>query len=299
MKIAILLSTYNGELYLREQLNSIAKQTLINDIEVFIRDDGSKDSTIKIINEFRKNLKIHLKQGENTGASKSFWDLLFDEAIQADYFAFCDQDDIWYPNKIEKQISYLEKDVNISTCNCRYINKTGEVLMDKRSFDPNTMQLPAIFACGFTQGCAMVFTKKFRDFMLSLSIKTIPMHDWVIQMYATALDWKIKWHDEPLFDYRIHENNVVAKNNKGFIKNITTTYRNWKFTAKSSLEDVAKEMLLNLNDIDEINEKYLEYLSTYKKNIQSKKELFFSPYINCLNKKIKRSYRIKLLLNLL
>ena len=106
-KVAVLISTYNGEKYLKEQLDSILNQTYQN-IEIVIRDDGSNDSTRDIIREYQqKYANIELKEGTNIGFIKSFFKLL--ELANADYYAYCDQDDIWLENKIELAVNALNQ----------------------------------------------------------------------------------------------------------------------------------------------------------------------------------------------
>ena len=98
-KVAVVLSTYNGEKYVKEQLDSILKQTYKN-VEIIVRDDGSKDSTVEIIKEYQeKHKNIKLVVGENLGFIKSFFELL--KIAEADYYSYADQDDIWVKNKIE------------------------------------------------------------------------------------------------------------------------------------------------------------------------------------------------------
>lgn len=110
MKIVVLLSTYNGEKYLKEQLDSIISQNIDHTVDILIRDDGSKDHTIDIIKDYMKrNANIKLIVGDNIGCTPSFFKLL-EIADQYDYYCICDQDDIWLEDKIETAISTLEKD---------------------------------------------------------------------------------------------------------------------------------------------------------------------------------------------
>ena len=106
-KVAVLISTYNGKKYLKEQLDSILNQTYPN-IEIVIRDDGSTDSTLELVKEYQeKHSNIRLKEGTNIGFIKSFFKLL--EMADADYYAYCDQDDIWLENKIELAVNALNQ----------------------------------------------------------------------------------------------------------------------------------------------------------------------------------------------
>lgn len=111
-KVNVILSTYNGEKYLSVQLESIMKQTYPN-VTIYIRDDGSTDSTLKIISDYQKEYssnKIKLIEDNlgNLGYVKSFLTCIR-HSDEADYYAFCDQDDYWFPNKIERAVQHLEK----------------------------------------------------------------------------------------------------------------------------------------------------------------------------------------------
>ena len=101
------MSTYNGEKYVREQLDSILNQTYKN-IEIVVRDDGSKDNTVKIIKEYQEKYKnIKLVTGKNLGFIKSFFELL--KITESDYYSYADQDDIWMENKIELAVELLDQ----------------------------------------------------------------------------------------------------------------------------------------------------------------------------------------------
>ena len=105
-KVQVLLSTYNGEKYLKEQIESILKQKEV-DKKLIVRDDGSSDSTIKILEEIsNKNKKIIFYKGKNIGPARSFMELL-KKSEEADYYSFADQDDIWEENKIISAINKL------------------------------------------------------------------------------------------------------------------------------------------------------------------------------------------------
>ena len=106
-KVQILMSTYNGQTYLRKQIESILRQTYQN-IELVIRDDGSKDETVSILREYEQQFKnIRVIYGKNVGVNNSFFLLL--EQCNADYIAFADQDDIWLPEKIQSAVEKLDK----------------------------------------------------------------------------------------------------------------------------------------------------------------------------------------------
>lgn len=88
MKIAVLMSTYNGHKYLDKQLKSIAEQTVVNHLTLYIRDDGSKDDTFDIIDKWKNKINIVLYKEKNAGPAMSFWQLLMKSEVKADYYAF-------------------------------------------------------------------------------------------------------------------------------------------------------------------------------------------------------------------
>ena len=106
-KVLVLLSTYNGEKYLREQLDSVLSQEGV-DVSLLIRDDGSKDGTINILKEYSAKLNVDYYEGANRGPSESFHDLLL-HAQGYDYYAFCDQDDDWHKDKLRTAVERLEQ----------------------------------------------------------------------------------------------------------------------------------------------------------------------------------------------
>lgn len=107
--IAILMSTYNGEKYLREQIDSFFAQTY-KDWKLFVRDDGSKDGTLSVLQEYAtkypQKVSIVRDVKENLGAGKSFMHLL--ESAEADYYMFSDQDDVWMNDKIERTLKKIQ-----------------------------------------------------------------------------------------------------------------------------------------------------------------------------------------------
>ena len=109
-KVVILLSTYNGEKYLKEQLDSLLNQTYKN-IDIYIRDDGSKDETVNIIKKYQNEYdNIHLEEGKNLGFIKSFFELLKNGDENVDIYSYCDQDDIWEEDKIERAVKFINKE---------------------------------------------------------------------------------------------------------------------------------------------------------------------------------------------
>ncbi len=295
MRIAILMSTYNGEKYLSEQLESIARQTVVNQITVYIRDDGSYDNTDKIVESYRDKMEIVLYKEANQGPARSFWTLLCKD-IEADYYLFCDQDDIWDSDKVERSIERLKNGACLVACNCRIIDSNGNVVQEKRLDNVPVISIPRIFVAGFTQGCSMAFVKEVRDYVIKCGLKCIPMHDVIVLLYALSLG-KVEWIDKPLFSYRIHGSNVVAKNNS-IKKRIKTTVWNWKNSACYSMSDVAWELLQYGMVLSDEDVTFLRTVSYYRESFRNKLALLFLEDIKGIESGSLRSFRIRLLMNM-
>ena len=98
-KVLVLMSTYNGQMYLKEQLVSIYAQKGV-DCTLLVRDDGSSDCTKQILAEEEKNGNLRWYEGRNVGPARSFWDLLLN-APKCEWYAFSDQDDVWHEDKLK------------------------------------------------------------------------------------------------------------------------------------------------------------------------------------------------------
>ena len=219
-KILILISTYNGEKYLKEQLDSIFSQSY-KDFEIIARDDGSSDETINILKSF--NIKI-LETSKNLGAKLSFTKLL-EYAIEntdAEYFMFCDQDDIWKSDKIEKTLKKMQELENLHGnkipllvhTDLEVVNEKLEILSDSmwksEHINPRANTLNKLLIQNTITGCTMMINRNLAMKSLSISSKAI-MHDWWIGLVATTFG-KIGFIEESTMKYRQHgENDTGAK----------------------------------------------------------------------------------------
>lgn len=298
MKIAVLMSTYNGEAYLNEQLESLANQTVADKMTVYIRDDGSSDRTLEIIASWKERMDLVLLQGGNLGPANSFWALIKEASIQADYYAFCDQDDIWDADKLEISINHLQEGAMLYICNCRLVDAQGKLLEERyRQTDPE-ISLARLFISGVAQGCAMTFTNSLRSLVAESAVSSIPMHDIIVMLYAYCCG-NIYWDSTPRFSYRVHGSNVVAKSNKSLLQKIKTTQRNWKNGSRNSMTIVAAEMLQNLQTLTDEDKKYLTLASRCRKSLMSKIKLLRYKTEQPIPEKLYRSFCIRVLLDLL
>lgn len=209
--VQILMSTYNGETYLKKQLDSIVNQTYSN-IRVLIRDDGSSDNTIGILKQYAKEYKyISYYQGKNIGAVQSFFDLLKKSDDDAEYYSFADQDDEWMPQKVERAIEILrEKGTRqpLLYCGDTYITDSELNIIKKDDKKPRPSWGNALVQ-NICTGCTAVINRSLRDIVKQTRPEHIVMHDW--WLYLTAeLFGQVCYDDEAYIKYRQHGNNAYG-----------------------------------------------------------------------------------------
>lgn len=226
--VQVLMSTYNGQKYIKEQIDSILAQEEV-EVTLLIRDDGSQDNTMDILNEYEKkyeNVKVYT--GNNLGACNSFFDLMKNGDKNALYYAFADQDDVWKKNKLKTAILKLQEYESLPALYCgsyelvnSELEKIGNNSNKKRCSSFGNSLIECIYS-----GCTGVFNKK----LLELTLKQLPkhayMHDWWVYMVASAMG-QVICDEKPCMLYRQHENNVLG-GNSGKIKHIIRRIKNFK-----------------------------------------------------------------------
>jgi rhamnosyltransferase len=204
------MSTYNGEKYIREQIDSILKQTLVN-VELYIRDDGSTDSTVQIISEYEQ---VHLIKGENIGVGNSFMELLYMVPHEFDYYAFSDQDDIWLENKLEKAVEKIknQEEPALYCSNQILVNKYGKNKHERYITKPD-LSVEMIFSQNNAVGCTMLWNDMLNEIIVSHKpskhLLENRIHDCWVAMVA-GICGIIIYDENGYILYRQHENNVIG-----------------------------------------------------------------------------------------
>ncbi len=225
MKSSVVIATFNGSRFILEQLDSIIKQTLLPD-EIVVSDDGSTDSTVELVQSFfiqHADLPIKYRLIENEADKRGVLGN-FQNAVNhssGEYVFFCDQDDIWFPNKIERLVGVLDScDEQVVIHNAQVLKETDgssfqpidKHLMGNYPFDSNGLykingsaQVWLAFYCCAIQG--MCICAK-REYLLSISpFSKGSFHDIWILFCAAADDTLLAIKDDLAY-YRIHDNNV-------------------------------------------------------------------------------------------
>lgn len=207
-KVQILMSTYNGERFLREQIESLLHQNWKN-LEILIRDDGSNDRTPDILQEYGakyNNIKIFLEK--NQGVNRSFFALL--EKSDADYVAFCDQDDIWLEEKLESAVRKLKREQGpaLYCSNKILVDSKGNLMrkQDRKTRVPGFGN--AVVECICT-GCTAVMNRKLAEIIKDRLPRNAILHDWWCYL-AAAYVGKVIFDEQAYIKYRQHEKNVVG-----------------------------------------------------------------------------------------
>ncbi len=216
--VAILLAVYNGEKYLKEQIESVLNQSF-KDIKIIIRDDGSTDNSIGIIDDFCNMYpdKIFSIKGTPTGNAKSNFARLL-ETCDDDYIMFCDQDDVWLPNKVEKTLKVMKSVENggetpvLVHTDLKVVD--GELCEIAPSFFEfqkliqDNITLPKLLVQNYVTGCTVMINRALKDKCGKVPHICI-MHDWWLALVA-VLFGKLVCVNEPTMLYRQHSNNQVG-----------------------------------------------------------------------------------------
>lgn len=266
-KIALLLSTYNGSKYLKSQLDSLV---VPKELAVFIvaRDDGSQDGTLDIL-QSDQSITLLLEY-DNVGAKASFARLL-EYALNnsdAQYLMFCDQDDVWHADKIEKTYRKMEElenaygqdmpllvhsDVSVAD---EMLHPISHSLWEHQHVNPTQISFHHFIVNNNVTGCTMMINRALAE-----KVKRIPqeaiMHDWWIAMVASAFG-KIAFINEPLMLYRQHGANDTGAKKYGF------RYVLKKLFQKPSFEKYIKQSQAFLHLYhDELNPKDFHMLQVF------------------------------------
>lgn len=204
--VTVLMSTYNGGRYLRQQIDSILDQQGVR-VRLLVRDDGSVDDTLDILNDYKDSIKV--MPGENIGYAKSFWSLL-QMADGTDYYAFSDQDDIWLADKLRNSIDSIRglDGPALSTGSVIRANSEG-VPMEGDPFPTHgPLTLPQALQKSILPGCTFVFNEAARRILAQYN-GTMESHDWLAYIVMTALG-KVTYVNEPGMLYRLHNDNAVG-----------------------------------------------------------------------------------------
>lgn len=226
-KVAVLLATYNGEKYVADQLDSLFNQTFKN-FTCYIHDDGSTDRTVQICEEYEAKypeIFTMLRYESTGGAKNNFLSLM--KHVDADKYLFCDQDDVWLPDRIEKMmkaVQNLEGDY-LAFSDLKIVDEKLNILSDSfysaNHVAPENIDYKNALIKGFIPGCTMMANKNLVEKALRFqNADAIKMHDWWLVLIALMTESRLIYVKESLGLYRQHSANTIGAKNLSTIDRI-------------------------------------------------------------------------------
>lgn len=210
-QIAIILCTHNPNLnYIKKQLISLERQT-VKDYELFISDDASNHDLFERINILVHSIitnKFTIMRNQRTiGFSQNFIQTV-NKIKNFKYYAFCDQDDVWASNKLQKSLSII-KNYNLYCSSTRLIDANDNLI------GLNSLNIKPSFKNSLVQSIAggntYLFDNKIKKLLLKIPKSSlIPSHDWTIYQLASAHDLNIFYDESPSINYRLHDKNTIG-----------------------------------------------------------------------------------------
>lgn len=271
-KVQILMSTYNGEKYLDEQLKSIFSQAGV-DVDVLVRDDGSNDLTLEILEKWSKNYRLEYYRDANLGPQKSFLALI-KKAKNHDFYAFADQDDVWDSQKLITAISSITNNkpaLFMSTYDVVDENLNSLFIRDMHFDEPFSVETTIMYRC--PSGCTMVFNEQLCAVLRVTDPDYVRMHDFWTLLVALMVDADIITDSTPLLKYRQHSNNTVGFTKGGTLKKIK------RLLLSTKNDNERKRQAVSLYDAFKLN------TDVDSNKLASLKDI--TEYTNSFNKKIK------------
>jgi len=206
----VLLSSWNGEKYIAEQIDSILNQTY-NNVRLVVRDDGSSDNTLNILDGYAGDPRVSVTRGGNMGVWRSFLHMLA-VAPDADYYMFSDQDDVWLPDKIKfaiEPLSALPDNVPAAYfCRLDVVTDT----LSHIAYSPmykKPLGLRTAIAGNVLTGAACMMNRAARELIVRHTPECVVMHDWWVYIVVAAFG-KVVYDERPMLLYRQHANNQIG-----------------------------------------------------------------------------------------
>ena len=212
------MATFNGEKFLAEQLDSLAAQTFTY-WHLFVSDDGSSDGTLDILKRYQElwgKDKITIRNGPQKGFAQNFLSLACDKSIKSDFYAFCDQDDVWMPEKLKVAIEHTHSSSSLQQV---YAYGGRTIYVDEKlkplGYSPLFI-FPRTFKNALIQNVAggntIVFNQAAKNLLEKSGVVSVVAHDWWLYQLVTATGGCFYYDSKPLVFYRQHANSTIGSN---------------------------------------------------------------------------------------
>ena len=270
--IDVLLAVYNGEAYLKQQLDSVLNQKCSVPFHVLVSDDGSTDGTADILKSYGEKITLVPNLYEK-GAKNNFLSLL--KQCEAPYAAFCDQDDIWEENKLQTVYDAMIEGEDSKPClvhtDLSVIDAEGKAVYDSlfahQGWDKDAVTLNRLLVQNNATGCTMLLNRPLIDLVNGQNAQKIVMHDWWTALTAAAFG-KIICLGNKTVRYRQHDKNVIGASRKTMMERA--------FAALTMGKKMKKRIAITYNQAE-------EFLACYGNRLTKEKSACLRFYIRIQN----------------
>lgn len=289
------MSTYQGEKYLKEQIDSVLCQKDV-DVKLVVRDDGSQDGTQSVLEDYQERGLLTFYKGTNLGPQRSFLQLLH-QAPESPYYAFADQDDFWLPEKLSTGVAAIGSNPDEPSLYCsqtRIVDNKLNPLADKRLDPKLTFGESLVYA--YASGCTMVFNMALREAVLAYHPMFLDMHDrWLVDI-VTAIGGHLVFDKQSFILYRQHTQNVIGLHD--------SRWKEWQLRFRRIFHHehiryrTAKELFQGYNDrMPPAQRDVLELFLKAKKSPVHRMRLLFDSRYRCGSMKTWVLFKLAVLLN--
>lgn len=282
--VSVVLATYNGEKYLREQLDSVLRQKGVQ-VKILVRDDGSNDGTTAILDEYKAKGLLDWYTGGHLNVQKGYLDLL-KHASKTDYYAFCDQDDVWDDDKLLIAVTELDEmpaeKPAMYYCGQRLVDENLKLMSTHKIASDRSPHTN--FLISNVAGCTAVFNQVLADAVNSATPDFILMHDSWLFKICLALGGNYYADSSAHINYRQHGNNVAGLNSsvKGKVKQFQRYLNVFEIQkqCRSLLQFYGEQMIPEYRKLTEEIVNYDQSVGNWMKLLNSKDFDFKSTSLN-------------------
>lgn len=249
-KVAVVLCVKDSQEFIKEQIESIHSQSH-KSFDIFIGDDGCSKGVLEYLKSYCKKIII----GPKKSFAHNFLNTLMHVPKDYDYYAFCDHDDIWHKDKLERAITELEKfDSEVPNLYCgrtELINKDGSEIGLSPLFKKSPSFRNALIQ-SIAGGNTMVLNTKSAELLEKVEL-SLPMvsHDWLTYIFVSGAGGNVVYDFEPSVKYRIHKDNLIGSN-LGFKSTLQRGFKvfsgEWKNWIQINIDQINKAALLNFKN---------------------------------------------------
>lgn len=279
MKVSVVIATFNGERYLKDQLESIISQTLIPD-EIIVCDDCSTDDTVKILEQYESNDHIKLFVNKSRlGLIKNFKNAV-NRTKDGNYIALSDQDDIWFPNKLEKCATALKtieqpdnpcmvhSDLLYVDVSDKIISESFRRVLGQHKYKQN---LQTLLYGNFVNGCTTLFNQVLKKGFLAMPDQIALNHDGWMALLAFTFG-RVSYLNEPMVRYRRHDSNVSINSDEQVGNRFITTLKQLINASKNNKDFLNAQL-----------ETVAQFYDCYEANMTKDKRNIFQEFLKLKN----------------